>query len=937
MSPRGYEGRQILTVLRTTKSRDPEIPCLLNRPDQLCDTTCCAATIDRCMDRLIQQLTPDTTLITANQRQAAQFRSLHDQHQRVTGRVWESLDVLHWEAWVQRLWTESVLLDKSAPLLLAPLQERLLWERVITESQFGATLLQPAAAARRVQEAWQLLLAYEHSIPSANAVSGDELQAFIGWAQQFEQQCRREGWLDRASLIPWLLGNRQVFQSPAPLTLVGFDELTPIQCRLLESARQHGCVVTEVDMPPSAADARRIACRDQSDELIHAAAWARAILEREPDARVAIVVPDLAAQRERVSRILARCLAPAALLPGQDTIPPFNLSMGRALSDIAVVADALLLLELGVERDGLDTERIGRLLRSPYLPGAEQEAGARARLDARLRQIGEPRYRVSTLLFHARNERHACPQLVTSLENWRSRRRELSSRQSAAVWSTQLAALLRVAGWPQGRTLESSEYQAVEAWRGVLGQLATLDEMGVQLNYRQAVTRLRQVAGETLFQPRSADAPIQVLGLLEAAGLGFDYLWVTGLHDEVWPATPRPNPFLPIQLQRRLGMPHSSAERELQFARRITRRLLTGAPRVVVSWPSRDADRGLRPSPLIATLPVIEATELAPDAAPSYHLLLQQSAKWETVLDVAAPELPFGVTVRGGASLLKEQALCPFRAYARFRLGAEPLGTPHPGLDPATRGSLLHTALEALWAGIGNSDTLSRLDDVSLRARAADAVAQAVERQARLRVTTFSTDFTLLEQERLTDLLVEWLSVEAQRAPFAVIAPELEQSVELGGLRLQVRIDRIDQLTDGRRIIIDYKSGETAVSRWFGDRPDEPQLPLYAITGQAPPAALAFAEVRPGQMRFRGLASEEHLLPQVGVRSRSIEAGWSWETLLAEWRDTLTSLAEAFRAGDARVDPKRGAQTCRYCELTSLCRVVTGVEAQADEEDDGNE
>ena len=33
----------------------------------------------------------------------------------------------------------------------------------------------------------------------------------------------------------------------------------------------------------------------------------------------------------------------------------------------------------------------------------------------------------------------------------------------------------------------------------------------------------------------------------------------------------------------------------------------------------------------------------------------------------------------------------------------------------------------------------------------------------------------------------------------------------------------------------------------------------------------------------------------------------------------LTTLAEAFQAGEAAVDP-RDAQTCRYCHLTTLCR-----------------
>ncbi len=881
------------------------------------------------MDRLLRQLTPGTTLLTANQRQAAQLRASHDRQQRVANCVWESPDILPWEAWLQRLWGEVTLVDEAAPLLLTALQERLLWERVIRESPLGERLLQPAPAARRAQEAWQLLNSYQQHLPASGDLMSDEVRAFVGWAQRFQHLCREGGWLDRAGLAAALLKRSHEWPLPTTLMLTGFDELAPIQRRLLDAGAERGCPVIEETSAETPIVARRIACRDTTDELRHAARWARTLHSDEPQARIGIVVPDLAALREPIARTLQDCLTPAAVLPGSGEASLFNISLGRRLAEYSVVEDALTLLEWGATREGLDTERIGVLLRSPYLMGGDSESGPRARLDARLREIGEPRYRVTTLLFHARDERHACPLLAAQLEAWWIHCRELPARQSPAAWSRDCAELLRRGGWPQGRALDSAEFQTVEAWRGVLGQLATLDELGTPLTLQQALGRLRQIAAETLFQPRSADLPIQVLGLLEAAGLRFDHLWLLGLHDEVWPPTPRPNPFLPMSMQRRCAMPHSSAERELLFARRLTQRLLAAAPAVTVSWPMQEADRQLRPSPLIASLPVADTQGSGGDGELSYARLIQQSASLETLDDPRAPALPAGERVRGGAALFREQAACPFRAFARFRLGAEPLGAPLPGLDAATRGSLLHAALEALWARLGDSQTLAKLDEKQRHEQAGAAVDKALAEEARLRPATFTERFTAIERARLTDLLTSWLELEAQRAPFAVIAPEEKREITLGGLQIQARIDRIDRLGDGRHVIIDYKSGQTSVQRWFGARPDEPQLPLYAVSDGAVPAALAYAEVRAGQSRFRGLASEDDLLPQLEMRPRGLSPEWTWGQLLAEWTATLTTLAEAFRAGDARVDPKRGLQTCRYCELPGLCRIVTGVEAEA--------
>lgn len=888
------------------------------------------------MDSLFHQITSDTTVLTANQRQAAQLRAEHDRRQRATGPVWESPDILPWDAWLQRLWSQLTLADETAPLLLTPLQERLLWERVIAESRFGEALLQPAPAARLAQDAWRLLHAYLQPLPADEPMS-DEVRAFTDWAQRFLHSCEAGGWLDHARLGSALLQHRAEWSPAGVLLLAGFDELTPAQRAVLDAWEAQGGRVTEEKHESVPVAAMRIACRDGADELRCAARWARVTLEREPGARIAIVAPDLNAVRAPIARALEDRVTPAAVLPGQSAAPLFNLSLGQRLSDWAVVADALALLEFGAAREGLDTERLGALLRSPYLAGAERESGQRARLDARLREIGEPRYRAGTLLFHARDERHGCPLLVEHWEAWWSRCRDLPRRQGHAAWARSLADLLRLAGWPQGRSLDSTTFQAVEAWRSALGQLATLDEVGTTISQQQAVARLRQIATETLFQPRSSEVPIQVLGLLEAAGLQFDHVWLLGLHGEVWPPAPRPTPFLPIAMQRRCAMPHSSAERELQFARRVTRRLLNAAPVVVASWPEQEADRHLRASPLIADLPTTDSARLGVEGVISYSEIIQTSARLETLLDPQAPPLPADSGVRGGAALFKEQAACPFRAFARFRLGAEPLGAPQPGLDAATRGSLLHAALEALWSSLGDSRALTRLDPGQRRDEAAAAVDKALASEARLRPVTLTERFTAIERDRLTDLLCAWLDIEAQRAPFTVIAPEEERRVALGGLRLKARIDRIDRLDDGRHVIIDYKSGRTSLSKWLGDRPDEPQLPLYAVSESAPPGALAFAEVRAGQLRFTGLAQTPDLLPQAKTRLPGYPADWSWDELLAEWRATLTTLAEAFRAGDARVDPKRGPQTCRYCELPGLCRIAAGIGSEAVEEGDADD
>jgi ATP-dependent helicase/DNAse subunit B len=40
------------------------------------------------------------------------------------------------------------------------------------------------------------------------------------------------------------------------------------------------------------------------------------------------------------------------------------------------------------------------------------------------------------------------------------------------------------------------------------------------------------------------------------------------------------------------------------------------------------------------------------------------------------------------------------------------------------------------------------------------------------------------------------------------------------------------------------------------------------------------------------------------------------------WQEALLHLAEEFLRGEASVDPKHGAETCKYCPLPGLCRIA---------------
>jgi hypothetical protein len=145
----------------------------------------------------------------------------------------------------------------------------------------------------------------------------------------------------------------------------------------------------------------------------------------------------------------------------------------------------------------------------------------------------------------------------------------------------------------------------------------------------------------------------------------------------------------------------------------------------------------------------------------------------------------------------------------------------------------------------------------------------------------------------------------------------VEREIAIAGLQIRVRADRVDALPDGRRIILDYKTGQVKSRAWEGERPDEPQLPLYCASSEQPMAAAAFAVLRTGELQFRGLGDLPGMAPMM-VKTKT-HPPLPFSAQIEEWRRVLAVLAQDFRAGHAPADPKPGA--CDNCGLRALCRI----------------
>lgn len=281
------------------------------------------------------------------------------------------------------------------------------------------------------------------------------------------------------------------------------------------------------------------------------------------------------------------------------------------------------------------------------------------------------------------------------------------------------------------------------------------------------------------------------------------------------------------------------------------------------------------------------------------------------------------------ASQLNDYGHCGFRFFAKRLLKLEAFKEPELGMDAAQLGSLNHRILEETYRAIAeralgiNAENLQAA--LEIFAGAADDVLDRAPELFSFRATATWQEEKQVLRNRLMAFIKKDFSPESPLTKFGdrrfvhdlelkFDDVEIELPAEERSLRVAGYIDRIDNV-DGKLVVIDYKSGTTAIERREMEIGRDFQMMVYALALQ-------------------------RLLERNGKRN-DIAGGlfWRLRNLKASGRysaddeDDIAALElarqhvarnlAAGRAGQfpARATALEDGKCARYCEFSHFCRM----------------
>lgn len=816
-----------------------------------------------------RKLNQNDTVILANNRQVLAFQKTWGLQKGNSALP----KALSWQQFLQTAWQS--LDPNSSQRLLSNNESRTLIERAMLklgQSEVDSRLLDEVIKNNDYCKNHLI----EYTQLSQTNISNCTL--FVEWMEEYQQTKKNNNLLDINDLSTLIIEHPTQITAPY---IYGFKTLTPVQSLLLDTIG-HQILKNEPKTPKS----DHQIFQTTKDEINTVAQWAKNLHEKNPSKHIAIVCPTLNREHYQIKSIFDQVFANTLIETGQKS---YNISLGLPLIDYPLIRHILNILKLcqQLKSNYINTNTLNTVITSPYIANAQAEQSARALLVNKVLKLEKTHCQFS----HLETLLDTTPQLKNSIKSTLTQTSK--TRQPHDQWLSLFDNCLQNWGFATDRTLSSTEYQLFNKYQSARLGLNQLPQTSESISMSNAILDLKKWLSQVIFQAQSAKTPIQILGSLEAEGLFFDYAWVTGMTDKFLPVALNAPRFIPSDIAQQHQIPHSNFALISKDAQDTLNNLTHLAKSVIFSYAQTHFQSEQQPTPLF------EFTTHHPP-----HTHQHQPITMVTLTDTQSNPIT-NTQVNNGVNLLKDQMACAFKGFTH-RLKTRSFNDPHIGLSRMEQGNIIHQALQYFYQDVPTQQALLALSNDALEKLIQQTISSALKHYN-------ASGFKNIEQIRIARILHQFIATEKTRPPFTVLSTEEKMHAIVAGLQFTTRLDRLDEMGNGDKIIFDYKTGNPSVGDWCSEAIKEPQLPIYATNKDT--QGIAFIQLNADKINIKGLSKDPESLP----KQRPAKSCEKWDEQIIIWQAILTSASQDFQAGKAQVSPIKGA--CEYCEFDALCRI----------------
>jgi ATP-dependent helicase/nuclease subunit B len=330
----------------------------------------------------------------------------------------------------------------------------------------------------------------------------------------------------------------------------------------------------------------------------------------------------------------------------------------------------------------------------------------------------------------------------------------------------------------------------VEQWR------SAADETALAVDPADLPALLRDAMAEIAVRPPYGGHPrLAIYGLLEARMSRADLVICAGMTEGNWPAAPAPDPLLAPPVLRALGIP--GADYRIGLAAHDLAAAL-GAPEVVLSHAARDAAGPVIPSRFLLRIRAMLGRELHRENA---------AVRIARALDDAPPAPPYRQPAPMPSAEQRRVAISstaldrlrgdPYQFYAAAILRLRTLDPLDADPTPAWRGTAVHEVLRQ-WHDAGSRrGGLLPIAERALAEMSAHPFMRGLWRPRLLAGLAWAEDY----------------SAELALKGRVPVLWEKTGAIDVAGVRLHGRADRIDRCADGTLAVVDYKTGKPPSGR----------------------------------------------------------------------------------------------------------------------------